>query len=402
MTLATAVYWRRMSRTGNRMLLYYLSAFILCIFSELVFAVYKSVFDTFNVLGHLYKVTAFYLIYKGTFASSVNNPYVRLSDANENLRREIVERKRAEEALQKSSEEIRSLNAELEQRVEQRTAQLEATNKELEAFSYSVSHDLRAPLRGIDGFSQALLEDYREKLDEQGKDYLSRVRAATQRMAQLIDDLLKLSRITRSEILSEPVNLSDLALSVAEELRSAEPERKVEFVIRQEVMARGDVQLLRVVLQNLIGNAWKYTGKKPRARIEFGVTEKEGKPVYFVRDDGAGFDMAYAGKLFTAFQRLHKENEFAWKRNRPGPGAAYYPPPWRNGLGGGRGGQRRDRLFHTRQRLGRRYDLHFGETTSMSRPKGDNRTSCSASAETSASTVRSIFLSHLFGIFSMP
>jgi len=189
-------------------------------------------------------------------------------------------------------------------------ARLEQVNKELEAFSYSVSHDLRAPLRGIDGFSQALLEDYADSLDDQGKDYLQRVRAASQRMAQLIDDMLKLSRVTRAEMRHETVDLSALAHDIAGELQKTRPERQVDFVIAPGLVVNGDAQLLRAVLENLLGNAWKFTSAHPCAKIEFGIAEYEGKPAYFVRDDGVGFDMAYVDKLFGAFQRLHAMNEF--------------------------------------------------------------------------------------------
>ena len=165
-------------------------------------------------------------------------------------------------------------------------------------------------MRSIDGFSQALLEDYDELLDDQGKDYLHRVRAASQRMAQLIDDLLKLSRLTRKEIQHEDVDLSAAARSIATELQKAQQERQVEFIIGEQLVANGDRKLLQVMLENLMGNAWKFTGKTPNACIEFNAMQNNGKPVYFVRDNGAGFDMEYADKMFDAFQRLHGANEF--------------------------------------------------------------------------------------------
>jgi signal transduction histidine kinase len=196
------------------------------------------------------------------------------------------------------------------QRLINSNTELAAVNKELEAFSYSVSHDLRAPLRSIDGFSQALVEDYPDKLDEQGKNYLQRVRANTQRMGELIDDLLKLSRVTRSEMKLEMVDLSTLAQSIATEVQKTRPERQVELVITPGLSAKGDEHLLRLLLENLLGNAWKFTGKLSRARIEFGSTQVDGKQAFFVRDDGAGFDMTYVDRLFAPFQRLHSVGEF--------------------------------------------------------------------------------------------
>ena len=208
--------------------------------------------------------------------------------------------------LKHAEEKIQALNQDLQHRA----AELEATNKELEAFSYSVSHDLRAPLRAIDGFSQALLEDYSGKLDAEGSDYLQRVRAASQRMAELIDDMLNLSRVTRGEMKRERVDLSALARTISTELRKAYPERQVDLVIAEGLTATGDARLLRLALENLFRNAWKFTGRKPKARIEFGANQNNGKSAYFICDNGAGFDMAYADKLFGAFQRLHAATEF--------------------------------------------------------------------------------------------
>jgi len=212
----------------------------------------------------------------------------------------ISERKEAEQHIQQLNTALR-----------ERAMVLESVNHELEAFSYSVSHDLRAPLRAVDGFSRILLDEYTGCLDEKGRDRLNRVRAAAQRMAILIDDLLKLSRITRLELKREDINLSAIANEVIDELRRQEPERNVQCIIQPDVTAWGDARLLRIVLDNLLGNAWKFTGKRADARIEFGRCEQDGDQVYFVRDNGAGFDMAYAEKLFGAFQRLHETSEFS-------------------------------------------------------------------------------------------
>lgn len=221
-----------------------------------------------------------------------------------------------------AEQRINQLNQELELRVQQRTAQLEAANKELEAFSYSVSHDLRAPLRGIDGFSQALLKRYAEGLDEKAQHYLQRIRANTQRMSELIDDMLHLSRVTRSEMHLQAVNLSTIAQEIADQLQATQPDRPVEWVITPDITAVGDSRLLKIVLENLLGNAWKYSAKKAIAHIEFNLCSlaefiSPSSPVgsddeiaYYIRDNGAGFDMQYVSKLFGAFQRLHDDSEF--------------------------------------------------------------------------------------------
>lgn len=223
----------------------------------------------------------------------------KLAAANADLIREVSERKRAED-------DIRKLNGQLVQQ----TAQLTASNKELEAFSYSVSHDLRAPLRGIDGFSQAVLEDYADKLDDAGKSYLQRVRAASQRMSQLIDAMLNLARLTRAEIRSQTLDMSGMVNAILDDFQKMDPERQVECVVAKNLFATADPQLIRAVLENLLGNAWKFTRHREYARIEFGYEPYKGQPAYFVKDNGAGFDMTYAHKLFGAFQRLHAYTEY--------------------------------------------------------------------------------------------
>jgi signal transduction histidine kinase len=212
--------------------------------------------------------------------------------------------------IQERDASLQQAHDELEQRVQERTSELATINQELESFSYSVSHDLRAPLRSIDGFSQALLEDYADKLDSTAQDHLQRVRRAAQHMAALIDDMLNLSRVTRSTMRSEQLDLSGVAKSIAAELQEAEPGRRVEFVIENDLMAAGDSQLLRAAMENLLRNAWKYTSGHPYARIEFGKSDQNGKCSFFVRDDGAGFDPRYSHRLFGVFQRLHTAKEF--------------------------------------------------------------------------------------------
>jgi light-regulated signal transduction histidine kinase (bacteriophytochrome) len=224
---------------------------------------------------------------------------------------DITERKKMEDKVRESEEAIRALNADLEERVRRRTAELEAANKELEAFSYSVSHDLRSPLRSIDGFSQAFLEDFGSAVPEEGREDLERVRRATQRMGRLIEDMLLLSRVTRREMHVQATDMSALATDVAEELARDDPQRDVEFSIEPGMTAMGDPQLLRIVLVNLLGNAWKFTSKHEHAHVSIGtVQDPERGTAFFVRDDGAGFDAKYKEKLFVAFQRLHAQEEF--------------------------------------------------------------------------------------------
>lgn len=250
---------------------------------------------------------------------------------------DISERKAHEREMQR-------FNDELECRVAERTHALDIANHELEAFSYSVSHDLRTPLRAINGFSHALVEEYSHLLDDNGKDYLARVRTGSERMAELIQKLLELAHLSRHEINSVPVNLSAIATEIAAELRIGDAARQVEWNIAPDVRTNGDAALFRVVLLNLLGNAWKYTSKCNVAQIEFGVEESHGRRAGFVRDNGAGFDMAHADKLFEAFQRLHSAADYpgsgiglatvariirrhggeVWAEGRPGEGATFF------------------------------------------------------------------------------
>ena len=236
--------------------------------------------------------------------------------------------------------EIKKLNDSLVQR----NNEIEFINNELEAFSYSVSHDLKAPLRSVSGFSSALLEDYNEKLDELGRQYLRKIKESSDLMSQLIDDLLMLSQVSTRDINYGKVNLSDLAEEVIEVLQSADPDRKITVTVAPQIVTYGDRELLRIVLNNLLGNAWKFTGKAAEPRIEMGVIEQNHKPVYFVRDNGAGFNMDYSNKLFKPFQRLHSTADFTgtgiglsivqrivhrhsgkvWAEGKEGEGATFY------------------------------------------------------------------------------
>jgi PAS domain S-box-containing protein len=250
---------------------------------------------------------------------------------------DITDRKRAEE-------QVRQLNADLEQRVRERTAELEASARELDAFAYSASHDLRTPLRSLHGFSQMLLEDYADRLDADGRQHLRRIQANVARMGLVIDDLLNLSRVTRTGLNRERVDLGALAREIIGELRSAEPHRRVEVEIADDLVTTGDSSLIRLALGNLLSNAWKFTGKSEHAIIGLGTVCQHGHQVFFVRDNGAGFDMRYANKLLEPFQRLHTVAEFegsgiglaivsrilsrhggrVWAEGEPGTGATFF------------------------------------------------------------------------------
>jgi light-regulated signal transduction histidine kinase (bacteriophytochrome) len=268
---------------------------------------------------------------------------------------DITERKRDEEQLKEYRDHLEELVEERTEEIARRSAELEAANAELEAFSYSVSHDLRAPLRRVDGFSRTLSEGYADSVDDRGKHFLERIRANARQMGDLIDDLLKLSRVSRSEMRYERVDLSALVGRIAAELRSTNRDREVRFQVQPDLVALGDPRLLEAAVRNLLANAWKFTSRAECAVIEFGATENAGcEPpdeelgenavVYFVRDTGAGFDMAYADKLFAPFQRLHRADEFEgsgiglatvqriirrhggkiWARGAVGSGATFY------------------------------------------------------------------------------
>ncbi len=274
-----------------------------------------------------------------------------VTESHDELGDVFREVERMRESLLASTRELQGANralekarAELEQRVQQRTAELSASNKELEAFAYSVSHDLHAPLRSMAGFCRALEEDYGEALDEQARDYMRRITAASKKMAQLIDDIITLSKVSRKQVERVEIDLSALAEEVAVGLTRTEPKRDIRVAVAPGVSALGDSALVRIVLQNLLDNAWKFTAKQPEARVEVGATTSGDTPVYFVRDNGAGFDMRYADKLFRPFQRLHSDTEFegtgiglasvaqivqrhggeVWAESEPGKGSTLY------------------------------------------------------------------------------
>jgi signal transduction histidine kinase len=247
----------------------------------------------------------------GVLVDSFNDMLVEIERRTEDLEISNVELAREVGERAKAEAEVLSLNAALEDRVRERTAQLEAANHELEAFAFSVSHDLRAPLRAIDGFSQALLEDFPDDVSEGAKRYLTRIRTSTLRMSQLIEDLLNLSRVSRGALERLPVDLSELTEQVALELAQQHPSHLVTLSIWPDMSTQADPRLMRAALENLLGNAWKFTANAADPRVEVGVLRDAGSEVFFVRDNGAGFSMDYASKLFTPFQRLHSATEFS-------------------------------------------------------------------------------------------
>lgn len=252
--------------------------------------------------------------------------------------------RQATDRLLESQDEVRRMNADLEHRVAARTLQLESANRELEAFAYAVSHDLRAPLRSMSGFSQIVFENAPPSLDEKNLDYLRRIRDASLRMSALIEDLLNLSRISRSEMTPRPTSLTQIATEAAATVRDRYPGREVELTIAPDMIVQGDTRLLRIAMENLLDNAWKYSAHVDHARVDVGYRQDERERVFYVRDNGTGFDMAYSGKLFGPFQRLHAESEFPgtgiglvtvqriiarhggriWAEAQPGLGATFY------------------------------------------------------------------------------
>lgn len=276
-----------------------------------------------------------------TLSKNLRQAYEHMHEVNNALAKDIIARRQAEE-------EVKRLNAVLEQRVRQRTAELEAANQELASFCYSVSHDLRAPLRRIEGFRRILNDRYHDQVDEQGQHYLNRIAAGTHEMAEMIDSFLRLSRATQGELKVEIVDLSSLLRRLVTEYREREPERVTEIDIQDEVRAPVDRHFFSMLLSNLFDNAWKYSSQKNVTRLTFGFEEKDGERVYFLKDNGDGFDMQYADRLFAPFSRLHKSEEFEgvgiglatvqriitrhggriWAESSPGEGATFYFTLW--------------------------------------------------------------------------
>ncbi len=309
-TFAAALVYARLGAKSKDWGYVLVSAGLL-VMTEAQFSFYRVVepLDVFLLVGRTISLVAWFVIFMGIVKPSLIRPYIHLESAKREmdiatddlaaLSRSILERREAEE-------KILALNAELESKARE----LEASNKELESFCYAVSHDLRAPLRSIDGFSRFLMDEEGAKLSDHGKDYVTRLRNNCQRMDLIIDDLLKLSRVVRAELVLNEFDISALVKSVADGIRATYPSRKLDFSACGPVMVRGDENLLRIAMENLLQNAWKFTSKTENARVEFGVRETDSGRVFFIKDNGAGFDMKYRDKLFKPFERLHTESEF--------------------------------------------------------------------------------------------
>jgi signal transduction histidine kinase len=307
--------------------------------SELCFTLYSRTVDHYNVLGHVYKVIAYLLIYRALFVTLIQNPYLQLESAQ----RDLQDSEGRYRMLSKAQSEVLRLNASLEQRVQQRTAQLAAANEELERFAYSVAHDLRSPLAAISGFSRAMEKVLPTAADERQQHYLGRILAGVARMDEMIEALLELAHVSRGELVVETLDLTQIAHQILSSRRELDPARAVRCSVQERLMIHGDRGLMTILMDNLIGNAWKFTSQLAEAEILVGSEWVDGELVCFVKDNGAGFDMAYAAKLFGVFQRLHSQSEFpghgiglanvrrivarhngrVWAESAPGQGATF-------------------------------------------------------------------------------
>lgn len=301
--LSFAAYGWRLNVTGERRLIFYMAAFIFSIFSEMVLALYTRPFDTYNIIGHIYKTAAFCLIYAGVFTESIKKPYIRLVAAKATLQEELIERRLMEE-------EIRMHRDHLGELVELRTEQLHRTNEELESFSYSVSHDLRAPLRAIDGFARMLMIRMRDKLNDEEAKSFDVIRSSAKKMEQLIDDLLSFSRCGRQEMAKSEIKMEEIIRDVWNELLAITPDRNLSLVVQPMAGIQGDPSLMRHVLSNLLSNAVKFTQVMDPAVIEVGCIHNDGHMTYYVKDNGIGFDMKFHDKIFGVFQRLHGTDSY--------------------------------------------------------------------------------------------
>jgi len=328
--------------SGEQLLIYYIVAFVACIFSEIVLAQYTRAFDSYNILGHLYKTAAFCLIYAGIFTSSVKAPYAKLVAASSQLQQDVLDLKRMDD-------EIRMHRDNLEGEVAQRTVRLEQLNKELESFSYSVSHDLRAPLRAIDGFSRMLLTKLNNRLEGDEIRKFEAIRESTRRMGKLIDDLLTFSRSTQQEMNKTCLDMTEIIRETWGELSAINPGRQMSLEIKTMPSSFGDRALVRQVYGNLLANAVKFTRGKDPTVIEAGSLNSNDDIIYYVKDNGIGFDMKFHDKLFGVFHRLHSEEEYegtgiglalvqrivnrhggkVWAQSVAGSGATFYfSLPW--------------------------------------------------------------------------